>query len=166
MTKAIRLSIGIPEQEGLNSLTLARIDSIVQKGIRQKAYPGCQVLVARNGRVVLEQSYGHHTYEARTDVSTDDLYDLASITKIAATLPALMKLDNDGLIDLGNTLENYLPELVDTTEYADLTLREILAHQAGLRSWIPFLSSNNVRRGSSLRYLLTHSIRFVPAKSC
>lgn len=138
MTKAIRLSIGIPEQEGLNSLTLARIDSIVQKGIRQKAYPGCQVLVARNGRVVLEQSYGHHTYEARTDVSTDDLYDLASITKIAATLPALMKLDNDGLIDLGNTLENYLPELVDTTEYADLTLREILAHQAGLRSWIPF----------------------------
>lgn len=137
-TKAIRLSFGIPEQEGLNSDVLAQIDSIALKGIRHKAYPGCQILVARKGRVVFEKSYGHHTYEARKEVGGNDLYDLASITKIAATLPALMKLDDDGLIDLGNTLETFLPELVDTTEFATLTLREILAHQAGLRSWIPF----------------------------
>ncbi len=138
-TVPVRFGFVFPEDEQMDGRFLEQaIDSIVNIGLAEKAYPGCQVLVARNGNVVLMKSYGYHTYEKKRPVREDDLYDLASITKIASTLLVLMQLDDKGLIDLGGKLENYIPELVDSTEYADLTLREILAHQAGLRPWIPF----------------------------
>ncbi|MCK5029209.1 MAG: serine hydrolase [Bacteroidales bacterium] len=138
--KKIRLSYGIPEQEGLSSGILEKIDSIVLNSIEQRATPGCQILIARNGRVILEKEYGYHTYLKQNTVKRDDIYDIASITKIAATVPSLMKLYEDSLFFLDSKLFDYLPEL-DTTNKGSLNIKDILTHQAQLNGWIPFYYS-------------------------
>ncbi len=136
-TKAIRFKYTIPEEIGADSKELSRIDSIALKGIREKIYPGCQILVAKNGKVIYQKSFGYHTYEKKTKVKNDDLYDLASITKIAATTPSLMKLMDEKKINLNEHLSYYLPQLAGSNKQ-NIILREMLTHQAGLRDWIPF----------------------------
>jgi CubicO group peptidase (beta-lactamase class C family) len=92
----------------------------------------------KNNQVIWNKAYGYHTYAKKKSVTTTDLYDIASITKTVATLPALMKLESEGKISADGTLGMYLPDLVQNTSYAQLTIREILTHNAGLKSWIPF----------------------------
>ncbi|MCF8227221.1 MAG: serine hydrolase [Bacteroidales bacterium] len=136
----IRLQYGCPETVGMNFDTLKKIDQIIRYAIREKAMPGCQVLVARNGNVIWEKSYGYHTYRNRQPVRNTDLYDLASITKIAATIPALMRLMDQGRFSIDSVLGDYMAEL-DTSEKAGLQIRDILTHQAGFEPWIPFYTS-------------------------
>lgn len=138
--KKIRLSYGIPEQEGLSTEILEKIDSIAQNSIEQRATPGCQILIARNGRVILEKEYGYHTYIKQNPVKQEDVYDIASITKIVATVPSLMKMYEDSLFFINNKLSDYLPEL-DTTNKGALNIKDILTHQAQLNGWIPFYYS-------------------------
>jgi len=132
-----RLQYGYPEDVGLDSRTLARIDREVEAAIRDRAIPGAQVLVARRGVVVYEKAFGHHTYEKNRPVDVFDVYDLASITKIAASVPSLMYLTDLGRFHLDATLGHHLP-LVKGTNKESLVIREILSHQSGLVSWIPF----------------------------
>jgi beta-glucosidase-like glycosyl hydrolase/CubicO group peptidase (beta-lactamase class C family) len=133
-----RMGYAPPERVGLYSDTLAHyIDAHMQEAIDRRATPGGVVLVARQGRIVFERAYGHHTYARKQPVRTNDLYDLASITKIAATTLAVMKLYEDGLIDLDEPVGTYLPELRGTNKNP-LTIREIMAHRSGLAAWIPF----------------------------
>ena len=138
--KKIRLSYGIPEQEGLSSEMLNKIDSIALNSIEQRATPGCQILVARNGRVIFEKEYGYHTYLKKNPVKNNDIYDIASITKIAATVPSLMKLYEDSIFFLDSKLSDYLPNL-DTTNKGNLNITDVLTHQAQLNGWIPFYYS-------------------------
>lgn len=137
-SRSTRLSPGIPEEVGLDHRVLSRIDSIAREGIDIQAYPGCQILVARDRRVVHHKAYGHHTYEENREVKKSDIYDIASITKIAATTPSLMKLEDDGKLRMDRALCDYIPELVDTCSYQNVGVRDILTHRAGLRPWIPF----------------------------
>lgn len=131
-----------PEFAGISESDLFRIDSLALKGIKEKAYPGCQVLVAKNGKVIYNKSFGYHTYENKIAVNNNTIYDIASITKIASTLLGAMHLQDQEKFSLDSKLGDYLPELIpDTSEYFNLSLREILAHQAGLKSWIPFYQS-------------------------
>jgi beta-glucosidase-like glycosyl hydrolase/CubicO group peptidase (beta-lactamase class C family) len=133
-----RLAYTIPEEEGVNSADLNHeIDSIVDYGLQHKAYPGCEVLVARNGAVIFHKVYGYHTYYKRVKVDDSDLYDLASITKVVAALPAIMKLYDEKKIRLDVPFYKYWPAFKHSNK-RNITLREILAHQAGLESWIPF----------------------------
>jgi beta-N-acetylhexosaminidase len=135
---AFRLPYGDAAREGLKAWKLDAIDAVARELIAEKAAPGCQVLVAKNGKIVFHRTYGNHTYEKNApSTSPSDLYDLASITKIAATTLAVMKLHDEGRIDLNQTLGHYLPELEGTNK-APLVLREVLVHQAGLKDWIPF----------------------------
>jgi beta-N-acetylhexosaminidase len=136
-TKAVRFKYTIPEELGIDSKALSKIDSIALKGIKDKVYPGCQVLVAKNGKVIYQKSFGTHTYGDKIKVKNDDLYDLASITKIAATTASVMKLMDEKKIDLDKNLGYYLPQVVGSNK-ENITLREMLTHQAGLRDWIPF----------------------------
>jgi beta-N-acetylhexosaminidase len=106
-------------------------------GIVSHAFPGCQVLVAHDGTVVYEKSFGYKTYDSTEAVKDDDLYDIASVTKIAATVLATMKLYEEGKISLGEKASKYFPELKKTNK-KNILLVDILAHQAGLQSWIPF----------------------------
>ncbi len=132
-----RLKYTTPYEAGLEKDTLSYIDSLVQEAINEKAFPGCQVLVARKGKVVYQKSFGHFTYDQEHNVTNDDLYDLASITKSAATTVALMNLYEDSLFSINATLGDYLPEAKGTNKDT-LVMKNILAHQAQLHSWIPF----------------------------
>lgn len=137
-TEKTRLAYGLPEEVGIDRNDLKKIDSIAKKGMEEMAYPGCQVWFAKDGIVVMNNPYGYHTYQAEISVRNTDLYDLASITKIAGSVAGLMRLTEVGKFNLDNRLCDYLSEWVDTTTYMQLNMREILAHQAGLTPWIPF----------------------------
>ncbi len=132
-----RLSYGIPEQEGMSSELLMKIDTLVAEALSEKATPGCQILIARNSRVIYYKAFGHHSYNRKKKLEREDLFDLASITKITSTVPALMLLEDRGLINTEETLGAYL-NLPDTSQMNNLIIKDILAHQAGLKSWIPF----------------------------
>jgi len=135
--KPLRLEYTIPEAAGMSSLVLNRIDSLVNYAIGEKAMPGCQVLVARNGKVVYQKAFGNQTYETNDTVRNTDLYDIASITKITSTALASMLLYEKKKINLSNPLSKYLSKARSTNK-SDLTIKEILSHQAGLKPWIPF----------------------------
>ncbi|GAB5556393.1 MAG: glycoside hydrolase family 3 N-terminal domain-containing protein [Schleiferiaceae bacterium] len=132
-----RLRYGYPEEVGLERADLAPIDSIVNYAIADEATPGAQILIAKDGVVFYQKSFGFHTYDHNIPVTNYDLYDVASITKISATMPLIMEMYEDGIIDLDMPLATYLPE-VGGTNKADISVREMMAHQAGLEAWIPF----------------------------
>lgn len=135
------LAYSIPEEKGLNSSELNyHIDSIAQLGIKEKAYPGCQVLIAKDGEVVFHKCYGFHTYDSIQPVNKQNIYDWASVTKVTGPLPALMKLVDEGKINLDNPFSYYWPNFKGTNK-EDLIFREVLAHQSRLASWIPFWST-------------------------
>jgi beta-glucosidase-like glycosyl hydrolase/CubicO group peptidase (beta-lactamase class C family) len=134
------LKYTIPEEAKLSAEVLKKIDSIALRAIENKATPGCQVFVAKDGKVVYNKSFGHHTYLKKRPVKNNDLYDIASLTKIVATVPSLMKLFEEKVITLEDSLGKFLPEL-DTTNKTNLVLKDILTHQARLKSWIPFYQS-------------------------
>ena len=126
-----RLSYGLPEMRGLSSEVFDEIDHIVQAGIADTAMPGCQVLIAHKGMVVYNKAMGYHTYAKQRPVSPNDLYDVASITKVAATTLAAMRLYEEGKLNLGLPLYRYfsyqlLPEPVklwDTLQYEDFMVQ-------------------------------------------
>lgn len=130
-------TVTLLQRQLLPEALFAPVDSIVTDAINRKAFPGCVVLATHKGRVVFEKAYGHFTYEATEPVTTDAVYDLASVTKICATTVAVMKLYEEGKIDLRKPLGYYLP-WVRGSNKEDLLLEDILLHQAGLKAWIPF----------------------------
>lgn len=124
---------------GLDSNALQGIDSIALNGISEGAFPGCQVLVSIKGNIVYQKSFGHHTYESDAlIVKNTDVYDIASITKIAGSTLLAMYLEHFNLFNVNDTLGAYIPELTKGTAYERIIIREMMAHQAGLKSWIPF----------------------------
>lgn len=134
------LSLGIPEEVGMSSSKLNQIDNIVSQAIRTRATPGCQVLVVKNGRVVYDKGFGSHTFRNKANVKKTDLYDLASITKVAATTLTLMKLQEEGELSINDKMVKYLPELIGSNK-SHMTIKMVLEHKAGLKSWIPFYKS-------------------------
>ncbi|MBC6997443.1 serine hydrolase [Cytophaga sp. FL35] len=135
------LTYASPEEVGLDSkLIHQRVDSIISNGIREEAFPGAQVLVAKNGKIIFHEAYGYHTYDKNQPVKTNDIYDLASVTKITAALPAVMKLVDEGKMDLDRPFSDYWTRWKKIEGKKNLTLREILAHQAGLVPYIIFLN--------------------------
>ncbi|RCW38700.1 serine hydrolase [Marinilabilia salmonicolor] len=134
---ATRLKFGIPEEVAMSRDSLFRVDSVMAEAIKMEATPGAQVLIARDGVVVWNKNYGHHTYEKKQKVVSDHLYDVASVTKITATIPALMSMYERGMWQLEDTLGMYFPE-ADTTEKSGITMKELLLHESGLTSYIPF----------------------------
>ncbi len=132
-----RLGYALPESVGMNSDTLALMESIVAEMIQSGAAPGCQILVAKDNKIVWQKAYGYHTYEKLNPVTNETIFDLASVTKVAATTISVMKLTENQQISLDAPMSNYVPEL-KTTAKKDLTVREIMAHHAGLQAWIPF----------------------------
>lgn len=133
-----KMHYSTPQEMGLGENAFDEIDKIAQEGISKRAYPGAQILVAKDGHVVYNKNFGYHTYEDGNPVESSDIYDLASITKIAATTISLMKLDDEGVFDLDIPVGHYLDYIPTNSPYAGLTSRQMLAHMAGLKPWIPF----------------------------
>ena len=132
-----RLAYTLPEAVGLNADTLQLIDTLAHWAIRERATPGCQVVVARKGAIVFSKSYGYQTYDSLVPINNQTIYDIASVTKVAATTQAMMFLQERGAIKLDNKLSSYLSELYNTDK-RNITIREALLHRAGLRSYVPF----------------------------
>lgn len=126
------LSYGTAESVGMDGEYLnTTIDSLIEYAMTQHAFPGCQILVARHGKIVLHKSYGHHTYRRYRKVENDHIFDLASCSKVMGATIAMMKLVEDGKISLDEPFSKSFPYFVGSNK-EDVTLREFLAHQGGL----------------------------------
>ena len=135
-TYKVRLSYQQPMEVNMDSNVLNEIGLIVDEGIRNQAFPGCQVLVAKNGVVVYDESFGYFDYAQTHPVENSDVYDLASVTKALATLPAIMKLTDMKIISLSDRLSRFIPELRNTDK-RDITVRDALFHESGLPAFFP-----------------------------
>ncbi|MDF9800732.1 beta-N-acetylhexosaminidase [Catalinimonas alkaloidigena] len=141
-----RLGYAQPEAVGLDADTLLLIDSLAQWAIDEEATPGCQVLIARKGKIIWEKAYGYQTYDKKDPITPETIYDIASVSKVAGTMQAIMFLQERGTINLEEKISTYLPELKGTDK-EHITVREVLLHRAGLRSFIPFWSMTKDRKG-------------------
>lgn len=134
-------------RENFRNRRFGVIDSLALAGIEGKAYPGCQVVALKDGEVIYQKAFGNYTYNKDSkQVDNGTLYDLASVTKIAATSLSLMKLAGEGKFDYKKTLGEYLPELAGTNK-EKLRIEDVLAHQAGLQAWIPFYQKTIKKNG-------------------
>lgn len=131
------------------------LDSVVKVGIREGAYPGCQVLAMKGGRVIYDKCFGNFTYGDGHAVQPDDVYDVASLTKIFASTLVLMKLYEDGLVKLSDTLGTYFPYLSQSNKGA-IKLIDILTHQTGMKAWIPFHLAYLDANGPKAEYFSDH----------
>ena len=132
-----RFSYTQPEAVGMSAKTLNQIETIAKEAIASGATPGCHVFVARHGKVVYEKSFGSLMYDKKLPVTDETIYDLASVTKVSATLQAVMFMHERGLIDINKKASVYLPELKNSNK-KDFIIKDILTHQAGLWPFLPF----------------------------
>ncbi|SFC40553.1 CubicO group peptidase, beta-lactamase class C family [Parapedobacter composti] len=157
-TEQTRLAYADASVFGIDAKRLEnRIDAIAQEAIRERAAPGMVVMVAKSGKVIFEKAYGHHTYERHTPTTVSDIFDLASITKIAATTPTVMRLAERGVINLDSTMGYYLLQARETNKNRT-KLRDVMLHEAGFIPYIPFyrdLNPGDLSRDSSA----THAVK-------
>ena len=132
-----RLKYSVPEELNIDKDTLKKIDSVMLDAIAQGATPGGVIIGIKKGIVFYRKSFGYHTYKKRRKTKITDIFDLASVTKIAGTLPVIMKMYEENKLDINAKLSDYLPELKGTNK-ENITIKDILAHQARLKPWIPF----------------------------
>ena len=154
--KLNKLGFTTPENVGMSSTILSKIDQVVQKAIDKKMTPGAQVLVARHGMVVFQKSYGTHTYEKQVKVTNDDIYDVASITKIAATLPNVIQLFDNNTLNADSKLGDMLPQFKNTNK-ASIDLKHLLTHSAGLQAWSAFYKKTLDDKGFPLDKYYKHT---------
>lgn len=134
-----RLKFSCPEEIGVDSKKLAGIDLIANEGIEKGAYPGCQVLVAVNDQIIWRKCYGKQSYDAKAEtVQHNDVYDIASVTKIAASTLLAMHLQSKGKYSLDKKLKEYIPEVTGNGAFGNILIQDMMAHQSGLTPFIPF----------------------------
>ena len=136
-TQPIRLGYHEPEEVGLNGARLQEITRIAQEGIDAKAYPGCQIIVAKDSLIVYQKAMGYEDYKHTRPVTDESIYDLASASKAAGTLLAVMKAYDEGKFKLNDKISTYIPELQKSNK-KNITIKELLFHQSGLLSTINF----------------------------
>lgn len=155
------LSYGLPESVGMSSEKLKALDELANYAVNEKMTPGIQLLVARKGKVIYNKTFGKHTYDGDEVVKTDDLYDVASLTKILATLPLLMELKDKGVVNVNTKLSTILPEYKNSNK-KDITLKQMLSHYARLKPWVPFYSAtlDSLRKPDPKYYRKKYSEKF------
>ena len=163
-TEKTRLGYHEPEEVGANPIRLEVIDSIVEEGLEENAYPGCQVLVAKDGMVIYDKSFGYFDYSQSQPVQENSVYDLASASKAAGTLLAVMKAYDEKKFTLNSKISEYIPELKGSNK-KDLNIKEMLYHQSGVVSTINFYLDaidKDSYKGSlySREKNATHPVRF------
>ena len=129
-----RLGFSTPTQEGFSSNLKSRIDSVVKFNIRKQSFPGCQIVVVRNGNIVLNEAYGHLTYDPKSKlVNRETLYDIASMTKATATIAGLMSAYDEGLYELDDPVSKHLTRL-QGTDKEEITVSQLMFHESGMPS--------------------------------
>lgn len=154
ITSVTRLKYTVPEDAGINSNSLKEIDAIAAEAIGQKATPGLVVLVAKDGKVIFNKAYGNHTYDDNIPDKVTDIFDLASVTKVTATTPSVMRLFEENKLRLDTNIGAYIPK-ARTTPMNNIQVREVMLHQAGFIPYIPFhdyVKTGDYSRDSSAAY--------------
>ena len=136
-----RLPHASPEAAGLNAAKLAEIDGVVAEALSKKQMPGCVVLIARQGQIVWLRAYGNRRVagaETNADgapasepMTTDTVFDLASLTKPVATATSIMLLAEQGKLDVDDPVAKHWPEFGQAGKDS-ITIRQLLTHQGGL----------------------------------
>jgi CubicO group peptidase (beta-lactamase class C family) len=136
------LTDGDPDAAGLRNEPMARLDDDLNRAVATRI-PGAVVLIARHGVVAKATAYGFaQTCDGDGALSppramhVDTVFDVASITKVAATTAAMMRLVDDGRVDLADHVVDHLPEFAGPGK-ANVTIRDLLTHRAGLAEWQP-----------------------------
>ena len=124
-----------------------KIDSIIEFSIKEKAFPGAQIIVLKDGEKVINKNYGYHTYDSIIKITGNSIYDLASITKPTAGAFSLMKLYESNLIDINKPLNNYL-KFFNNSKVGEVLIKDYLQHISGIRPWIPFHSTTKDKYGN------------------
>ncbi|MGM9511154.1 serine hydrolase domain-containing protein [Larkinella sp. GY13] len=137
-TPKIRLGYSVPEAVTVSSKRLKAIDSLMAVAIADHVTPGAVVLLAKDGKVIFHKAYGHHTYARDAVTKPDDLFDLASVTKVSATTPAVMRLLDQKALDLKTPISTYVARTRTIPDKATVTVREALLHEAGYTPYIKF----------------------------
>jgi len=135
-----RLGFATPEDVGMSSFRLLALDTLMEEVIERKAAPGGQILVIKDGQVVFQKAYGHHTYDKKVKVENHHVYDLASVTKILASTYSVMDLFDQGKVSVFRPVSQYIPQLKETDK-KDIILEDMLIHSARLKAWIPFYTN-------------------------
>jgi len=130
----------LPEAGVTNPDALNKATSFINSAITTGAFPGCRVLMAKEGKIFYDKAFGNFTYAPDQLVNKNTLYDIASVTKVVSTTLAVMHLYEQGRLKLDDTLGSYVP-LTHGYDKAGLKIRDLLLHQAGLKAWIPFYRS-------------------------
>ncbi len=143
--KAVRLGYGLPDEVGVDNALLSFVDSIAGEGLKTGAFPGCQVLVAKSGKIICNRAYGFISSEKLVRVTPETIYDLASVSKATGTLAGIMKAVDDKLIDVKSPASRYIPQLRNTPK-KDITIRDLLFHETGIA---PSLNMYNVMLDST-----------------
>lgn len=151
------LTLYSPLEVGINPLKLSRIDSIVTAGIRAEVFPGCQVLVMKQGKTVYDKCFGNYTYGDTLKVQQSTMYDLASLSKTTGTLLAVMKLYDQGQLRLTDKASRYLLFLKGTDK-ENITIKQLLVHESGLPAYIPFYQMIVEKRGKSAQAPENHQL--------
>ena len=154
------LRAGAPEEAGLEPETAARIDAVMERAVRDGAFPGAAVAVGRDGVLVRLRGYGRLT-PGGAPVTAETPYDLASLTKVVGTTAAAMRLVEAGRLDLDATVESYLPRYRSLGKHR-VTVRQLLAHSAGHRAWYPFWSHGVRDRDGVLDFIYADTLQYRP----
>lgn len=147
-TGVTRLKYTVPEDAGVNTEELKEIDNIVNEGIMGKASPGMVVLVAKDGKVIYNKAFGYHTYDNLRADKVTDIFDMASVTKVTATTPSVMRLVEQKKLKLDTNIGFYIAKARNTPMNA-INVREVMLHQAGFIPYIPF--HNYIKEGDYSR---------------
>jgi len=152
---------GYPEEVGMDSDRVLRVDSLILSAIDSRYFPAAAVAVGRAGVSVHQRGYGHHTYDSDTPVSTQSVFDVASLTKVIATTTAVMKLYDAGRLDLNAHVADYIPAFgVEGKEL--VTVHQVLTHSAGLRAFIPFHTMGFTTREQVLNAIFDEELTYTP----
>lgn len=163
VTSQTRIQYGTGTNDGINIDRLSKkIDAIAEEAIVEKATPGAVVMVIKNGQVIFEKGYGYHTYSKKEPTTIHNIFDLASVSKIAGTTPVIMRLTEQGIVDLDKPIGDYLWQAKSTNK-KDILLKSVMLHEAGFTPFIPFY--RNLKPGDLQSYYsLTHHVKV--ADSC
>ena len=146
---------------GISLDIVRKIDSIASKGISSGAYPGCQILIAKDGKIMYDKSFGYYTYDNTKEVNNSTMYDIASLTKVMGTTIAVMKLCEEKKLNLNSKISEYIPELKKSGA-GELSLKELLSHYTTLPATYPFHKKK--LKGKDIHTAILKEMKNVPLK--
>ncbi len=135
-TPITRMAYAEPEEVGIAPEKLVGINAIAKSAIAKGAMPGCQVVVVKDGKMIYSEAFGHHTYRKNQLVKNTDIYDIASITKVAATTLAAMKLNGENKWSINDKLIKHVDCGTDS-KLKNITFKKLLSHSSGLQPHMP-----------------------------